>query len=62
MTRTNKNSEIRWVCEECGLPTNELSQHYDLLKCKECNESMFRRQRFKREEKEWEMGRVKINE
>jgi hypothetical protein len=41
------------VCEECGCETTQLEIRKHLMYCKECAEAKKRRERFLREEKEW---------
>lgn len=43
-------------CEVCGTPAFELKIIRHFLYCKECAEAKERRDRFKREESEWNRG------
>lgn len=50
----NKSFKLELVCEECGFETAQLEIHKHMVYCKECAEAKRRRERFLREEKEWE--------
>lgn len=46
-------SKLVLICEVCGYETEQLFIKKRLLYCKDCAEAKERRDRFKREEAEW---------
>lgn len=49
--------KFEFVCESCGYEAHELEiQKNKLMWCKECAEAEKRRERFRREEEEWNRG------
>lgn len=48
-----KSDKPKFVCESCGFGTNHLISYKGFLFCKECEEAEKRRDRFLREEEEW---------
>lgn len=55
MKQSNPN-KLRLICEVCGFESEQLEIRKRFLYCKECAEAKDRRDRFLREEEEWNRG------